>query len=171
MHLVAENTPEQIRERELLDRLRWALRELAANLMRITRGAGKPYDVVDQIASLITIVADYQKLTGRAVPMEAFSDALVIQRDWDGLAEISDGARERLRATEQVVEGALQVAASRLLGQTTHASRGTNEMFDGMHRIRDLNEKERIAREAAMRARQKPKVSTKRTRPVKPPSE
>jgi len=168
MHVVTENSPETLRERELLNRLTWALRELTANLMRISRGAGKPVSVVVQSAEVVSIVREYEDLTGHGAPVETVSEALSVRVDWEVLFNLPEDERKRRRVNERVIAGALQVAASRLLDQKTHATRGDDEMFEGMQRIQEVREERIKARQAAVRLQKKPKTAAKKKTPIGP---
>ena len=106
----------------------YRLRDLTANLIRVARGHGKPYDIVTQILELTDFLREYQASTGR---WPDAGNLLGTINQYD--------AREDLHghAQEMMISGALQVAASRLLRQTNIESQGRSEMFQGH---RDLNE-------------------------------
>jgi len=148
MHVVAENSPEALRERELLNRLTWALRELTANLMRISRGAGKPVEVGIQAEAFVQALGEYQQAFKLGPPVEAVSAALRIQTDPAFRMKFPGPTGERLEATDQMMNGALQMAASRLLKQKTHESRGSDQLFAGLRWIQEINEEQAKARKS-----------------------
>jgi hypothetical protein len=128
------------------------LREMTANLLRVIRGAGKPYEIGQQAAALVEALVKYRDVTG-AWP-DDLSEVLSIERDMDNL----EGHQlDRADAEQRVISGALQVAASRLIGQTAHASVGSCEMYEGINAIADMREEGRAKALSATRPR-KPKV-------------
>lgn len=48
MRIVSENSNEDLAARQVLAAVRWDLRQLAANLLRVIRGAGKPHLLAQQ---------------------------------------------------------------------------------------------------------------------------
>ncbi|KRA80308.1 hypothetical protein [Altererythrobacter sp. Root672] len=137
MRLVSDN-PNLERDKEVewvKDGLRWHLRELAANLMRITRGAGKPHEVGSQVVEVLQVLNDYREVVGAYPTAWEIQNALALDDStlrwgrWD-------------YAMHGMVKGGLQMAASELLGQRTQISRGERELLDGLdviERIRDEN--------------------------------
>src|SRR3546814_2874168 len=53
MEVVSSNSDAEIARNDALQGLRWRLREIAANLMRIARGAGKPHGVGEQVYAVL----------------------------------------------------------------------------------------------------------------------
>jgi hypothetical protein len=157
MEIVASSSDDERARRRALDDAGSALATLAANLMRISRGAGKPADVAVQAAEVVIIVREYEALTGHGVPVGAVSDALSVRPAYEWTMQFPDDERERIRATEQMIAGALQVAASRLVGQKTQERAGDDELYRGVSRLRELQEELRRQRQAATRAA-KPKA-------------
>jgi len=76
-------------------------------------------------------------------------------RSKDYLRRGLDGAKlDEARAEERAIRGALQVAASRLLGQTTQVRAGKDELSDGARQLvnayaEQARERERTAEKAA----------------------
>lgn len=60
MKFVAENSASDIEAHHARLRAEHAVQELAANLLRIVRGAGKPYDLVRNVSDLIHAVVAYE---------------------------------------------------------------------------------------------------------------
>jgi hypothetical protein len=52
MRIVSENSETDLARQRALDQVDWKIRELTANLLRITRGAGKPYEIMQQMMQL-----------------------------------------------------------------------------------------------------------------------
>ena len=107
------------------------LRNLAINLLRTLRGAGKPYDLVHDAAEFLHACADDP---GQRRPTD-FAAMLVGWREWKALPPT-----EQLlaHAENEIISGALQIIASRLAGQPTHESAGEHEMFAGIRQRETL---------------------------------
>ena len=131
-----------------------AAQELAANLIRIARGAGSPHYVLSQTFDLAKAIQDFAEVAPTGLGTLDFAGALHISRDWEELQTYSEVERERARAEEAMIRGALQVAASRILGQRTQESRGKTEMWEGFYaleRWREERRKVRVEQEKAAR--------------------
>ena len=64
MRVVSENSEKDIERHRLENEITYSMQELAANLMRITRGAGKPYDVGKRAAKLVRLMVEYHENAG-----------------------------------------------------------------------------------------------------------
>jgi hypothetical protein len=116
--------------------LREALRQLTANLFRVTRGAGRPEDVVLHTVTLMACFASYRDEAGAYPPAEEIAAALAL----DPIADQTEGSWEEWdRAVREMVRGALQVAAAELLAQPPQARAGRRELFAGYRRIEKLH--------------------------------
>jgi hypothetical protein len=166
----------------------WASRELAANILRIIRGAGKPEALVDQIKAFLDAGYDYQDVAGNW-PVLVIADALKIESEYSKFmeraerGEVDDATIDRMHerqmfakmhAEHHIRRGALQSIASRLVDQPLQEASGDREIRDGIHEIERIGEERRKAdRQAAKRARSIPgkKPRTLRAKPDarKPP--
>lgn len=141
MRVVSENSEEDLARQDAERTFGYALRDLTANLFRITRGAGKGYEVFQQLRNLNEATQEFVEAFGHGPPSDLFNDALQIH---DDLTDYSEDNFRFARIKQITVDGALQYAASQLLRQPTHASRGEQEMFDGMRGYVDyINENRR----------------------------
>lgn len=111
-------------------RLRSGLRKMAANLMRIARGAGNPYELEQQITSLSDYLKSYRDLVGHGVSDHIVYDCLNIRQRLDH--DTDADYRRRHEAKETMMLGAIQVAASRLTRNTTQEIAGDRQMLDGV---------------------------------------
>jgi hypothetical protein len=149
MELVSSNKPRDIEANRAEEEARFALRELAANLMRVTRGAGKPYLILNQVFELANAAIRFQKITGR-------------WPDLGGELSVDDPRASNFDspikdATDAMLRGALQMVASRLLGQIPQEAMGSTELFvQGVHRWADEvgYQAERPRREAPSRSQE-----------------
>jgi len=140
-------TPEQDDEKErkerairfALGRVESALLDLASNLLRIIRShqGGKPWLVAREAGALLVAFKEYSETAGHLPPAHDISNALALRqvsaddtivnevREWDSVKAGED----------EIICGALQVVASRLLGQSTQETRGHHEMLSGIHAL------------------------------------
>lgn len=121
--------------------VRAGLREVAANLLRITRGSGRPELIVAQITALVGVFAAYREVTGEDLKPSDITEALRLEHitdDEDELWPVWD------RAVREMVNGALQVAAAELLGQQAQAATGRRELFAGYRHIEKLHSRQLI---------------------------
>jgi hypothetical protein len=149
VRLVAENSEAEIARKEGLASVRAALRELTANLLRIMRGAGRPYNVVGQLGALVDALVRFEEKTESALLPNEIADFLSIERDQQFRDSISDAGLDRIDAEQLVLRGAIQIAASRLLSQRTQESIGHHEMYDGIIEIGRINRMQRAARQGS----------------------
>jgi hypothetical protein len=160
----------------------WAIRDTAANMLRIIRGAGKPYELLFQMKKAIDSAIKFQELHHHwpsdviandlqledemekvlARGREGTLDQVTIDRWW------KDGTFDRMMAEHTIHRGALQAIASELIGQNTQKRSGETEFHDGIrHWIRVRDERIQKDREAAKAARPAP-PKRKPRKPTKP---
>jgi hypothetical protein len=60
MRIFSSKSEKEVAKERALQRLNWPLRELAANLMRITRGAGRPEYLVDHMNAVAEALTEYR---------------------------------------------------------------------------------------------------------------
>jgi hypothetical protein len=166
--LVAEGDPEQKRDAEKArqdserkfaqDKLSWAIRELASNLMRILAGGGKSYEILAQIKALaeactacddagvpVTGFVLEQALRGatesRLAELQSDPDPArrPTEEQMDRWAENGELATEHGR--EAIVRAALRVMASRIVGQGTQERTAEHALFDGIRWIEEGRKK------------------------------
>ena len=113
-----------------------ALRQLTANLVRVTRGAGRPEDVVLQTLTLMQCFSGYRESFGTYPSADEVAAALRLQE----LPDPAEGGWEEWdAAVREMVRGALQIAAAELLAQAPQARAGRRELFAGYRRIEKLH--------------------------------
>ena len=160
-------------------KVRQASCELAANILRIIRGAGKPEALVGQMKDLLDAGFDYQDVAGHW-PIDTIAEALRIRSEYAAFMETAergdvDQARidrmherqtfEKMIAEHNVRRGALQAIASRLVGQYLQEAAGDRQMRDGIYELDRIGEERRKAdRQAARQARAAAPTKQRRTR-------
>ena len=125
---------------------RLGLRQLAANLLRVIAGAGRPQHIVGQVRALAEFIETYEKAAGRAPGPLDFSGCLETSYDEELIRRLDVIEQERVEAVETILSGSLQIAASRLLGQETQKTLAGNKLYKGMRdmeRVREQARKER----------------------------
>lgn len=129
MRVVSGNSDKDLAIGQVRRALSYPLRNLAANLMRIARGAGKPYEVGKQAVEVIDAFQEYRQVTGCDPSSDEIAEAVRFEHLSDnfGFDPITD-------SMDTIASGALQVAASRLLGQATQEAAGRDEIMRGLAR-------------------------------------
>lgn len=154
----AQEQHEQARKRERVEGdLSWAVRECAANMLRIIRGAGKPHDLLLQMKKVIDTSITFQEVQGYW-PGEVIAGKLRLQDEMEecfeqhrtgALSEASidlwqeDGTFAQMSAEHTAFCGALQIIASRMIGQKVQESAGDSEFSRGLRELEDVKEKRR----------------------------
>lgn len=139
--IVSQNSEEDLRRAASADRVEAAVQELATNILRIARGAGKPERLIDHAVRYVEAARDFFQAHG-CWPVPELHDYLDIERK---LSVHEPRERAWCRGEDLMVRGALQVAASRLAGQRTQESAGQSEMFEGLYIIEKQREENRKA--------------------------
>lgn len=99
-----------------------ALTDLAANLLRVVRGAGHSYLVGRQLGACMRAYEQYQQTYTYWPPSWEVSEILRFER-----AEDDDGY-----ATYTICRGALQIVASELLDQRLQRAAGETQLVRGI---------------------------------------
>jgi hypothetical protein len=149
----------------------WAIRDTAANMLRIIRGAGKPYELLLQMKKAIDSAIKFQELHNYW-PYDVIANDLKLEDEEETLSAraregtidqasidrwLENGTFERMLAEHTIYRGALQAIASEMIGQTPQKRSGQNEFHEGIrHLIRVREERIRKDREAAKAARPAP---------------
>lgn len=160
--LAVENDPRLLAQDRVRSQAEYALRDLTANLIRVTRGAGKPYEIGVQCARIVEVFEAYHDAFGSWPSSDWASSVLDVGEEID--FERFPDEVDRHYAEERIIRGSLQIAASRLLRQRTQEAAGDTELHRGLRAHRKAwddmlakREAERKAAEAAARVVAKPK--------------
>jgi len=157
MRVVSENSEEDLGRKFAQDKVDWCLRNLTANLLRVTRGAGKPYEIGRQVQALLEAIVEYNDRTGHFPSEAVFTESLTAERGPEVMERLSDLQHEEDWAEQRIIRGSLQITASRLLGQNTQERHGHHEMLDGFNALKEVRQKQRI--EWARNRAGKPKLA------------
>ena len=173
MRVVSERSEAEIRTHEAEAKVRYALRRLAANIMRVSRGAGSSAELGTQMVACITAMDDYRDAAGHGVPSWDLNEMLdpdkaqAEYRPWARSDEVSmarweaEGTLDCEDADRDVRRACLQIAASMLVNQLTQKSQGETDLFEAINRREAARERRRAYHKAqlapAPRGRKKPK--------------
>lgn len=174
MKVVSERSAEEIEAERKAQAQATALRayeaalvNLTVNILRVTRGAGRAYEIGRQASALIEAMERHWDAFGHYPGTDDVHRAL---RFRDQERDPEYGSEQwRTDALQQIMSGSLQVIASRLAGQRTQVAAGEDEMRRGLNYYAEWREevrRERAAEEKAYRAaarakRKKPARSSK----------
>jgi hypothetical protein len=116
-------------------------------MLRIIRGAGKPYELLIQLSDVISAAVKVREVTGQ-LPTDVMVNVLQgeskTEAIWERYAkgEIDkaaidrwqeDGTIDRKYAEESIKAGALQVIASQFVDQSLQEKAGQSELRDGIN--------------------------------------
>ena len=104
-----------------------SLRALMANMLRVSRGAGRPWEITREAESMLLACIAYSKAVG-VWPSSCETQA-ALRIDW--VTNLNTDEQLFHDAERQMVEGAMQLVASELLGQRTQRSAGSSQLHDG----------------------------------------
>lgn len=177
LHIAAEQNEASLKQQEEARRhaiaasdVRWALIELAANIMRISRGAGRSPDIGPQCVGVIESFEAYRQVVGMWPSSYEISTALAWMPDHEERVQLNWSEREY--SVADIVGGSLQIAASSLLRQRTQEAAGENQMYRGLNGVYDLRRQaaeERAAAEVAERRAKRATSPRSKTKPKRKP--
>lgn len=161
--LVSSRTQREVDQDYTSRQTEAAARILAANILRIMRGAGKPHLLMEDISRFVQTAREFFDAHG-FWPTQELSSYLSYQDRERDYSQFDDAARMRAYAVDDMIAGSLQIAASRLLGQRTHISAGETQLSRGAADWEEGWELER-ARFRSERARKSGQAKKKRKVP------
>lgn len=118
---------------DAVEELALPLLELAANILRVVRGSGRADEIARQCSAVVQQFIEYRNVVGRLPADHEVAEALRLP-ERPGMADRR--SPDRQRAVDQVVRGALQIAASALLDQKAQQAKGEAEVMAGMRSLR-----------------------------------
>jgi hypothetical protein len=172
MRLVSSNSEAEVVSKRELAAIRATLRALAANILRVIRGAGRSSELASQAAAFIEACISFKEAAGRFPFTDELEPMLALDYPPESIRELDETERALEDAKRTIISGALQVVASELLGQRTQATIGSHELADGARArqaaIKDMHEKRREAAGKSRRAG-RPKRKPSRKKAPDPP--
>lgn len=150
LRVVSSQSSDQLERRKADVEISPPFRTLAANLIRVVRGAGRPEALGDQMVACLQALGRYREANGAYPKPTVLRLALDYEEaDFDRghWAQVQDeealkwlsmsGQPEKLEAERKLLRGALQVVASRLVGQHTQEIIGDHELYSGVHEMKE----------------------------------
>jgi hypothetical protein len=133
MKLITNNSASDIeKERQRRERERYrdaidaAYRQMAANLLRVLRGAGRPQMIVESAQAFVEVCEEAKK--AGHIPDEI---------DWHSRSPVRDRPTEKYDAIDTMIRGVLQIVASELINQQNQANAGYSQLHEGWCSYRD----------------------------------
>lgn len=90
--IVSEQSEKDIERKRTRDEIGFRLRELAANVLRIVRGAGKSYNLLDEMTACVRSFQEFRDAHGHWPESHAIDEALRLE---DGPYPAHDAPAER----------------------------------------------------------------------------
>lgn len=143
--VAASQSDADLAKQQALDELRWPTREMAANLLRVMRGAGRPHELPQQVINLSDTILEAAERSNAWGIWSTIQEVLCEALPDRDRTEIGD-------SYETIVHGALQTAASRLVMQRAQEVRGEDEMRAGVRQLDEVRKERRLRREAEAKA-------------------
>jgi hypothetical protein len=180
-------------ERERKERREWVssefssvLRELAANMLRVVRGAGKGSKLLTQMNAVIECAIRYRNLHDCWPSNDLIAGALRLEDEMEEILEcgragmvgqnaIDRWEKEMMMAEHTMYRGVLQIVASGLIGQSTQKCAGESEFHEGLRRLEKIREAQRqkfLEQQRASRSTpRRPTPKKRKLKPRKPPDD
>ena len=135
MKVVSENSDDDLKRRQADGRVGTAVRALAANLMRVTRGSGKAQEIGSQAHELIEARMAYAEAWGFLPGPDRYDEYLDIAPNAEIMSQISEEDAGRIYAKAGIVRASLQIAASGLLGQRTQETIADHDLYTAIREL------------------------------------
>jgi hypothetical protein len=129
--------------------LRWATKELTANLLRVAAGGGQPFGVIRHLAAVANAHAEFAPLFRHYRGQHPVAESLT--QDWlrESLLPPAEADAERRWNLEEAVEGAedeilkyaLRIVAARLVSQNTVERIAHRRFYEALFRWSEAHEK------------------------------
>ncbi len=175
MRLVSNLSEQQIATAYALDAVEDGLRHLAANIMRVTAGGGRAYELAQQATQFVAACVAFRE-AAKVYPSSFQLEAMLVKPKPDPniMERSSEEDRGEDRAIEVIETGTLRAVAARLVGPRVQEIRGSHLIYEGINTIlvlrRERDAKLGRSQRAAATVRKKPtQKRAKRTEPAAKP--
>jgi hypothetical protein len=148
--------------REARRRLREELRRLAATLMSVSRGAGKPWAIYGEVVAVQEGFERYRAVIGGYPSPEELSAMLHLGPALESQTPLSRRQIEWALSLRAAVSGGLRIAAARLLNLPKEEVAGETELYHGINGMEAL----RSARNTAQQPVQAPDTDDRQSKTV-----
>lgn len=155
MRLVNEQSEAEIGRRRALDQLAPALRCLTANLMRISRGAGHPHRLANEMADCVEAMNAHWAAAGCGPTSEEIQRAIdpdaaqaefrpwTVGTEEDRARWEASGTFDIDYAVKEIRRAGLQMTASMLVDQLMLARKAEADLFDALRHLEAARETRR----------------------------
>lgn len=117
------------------------LRTLAANLIGIVRGYGKPLELSRNLDALNAALAAFESSAGRQPRAWELAEMLRVDLEAKNSAPKSEEEMAELYALHAIVQASLQLAATRLLRQEIEATEAHADLRSALRGLEDAKRK------------------------------
>jgi hypothetical protein len=111
-----------------------AVRELAANIMRVVHGSGRPEMIAPQAQALVYAMDAHRSISGRTPSAEEISAVLNVVAKEERVVLLNVDRRPELRAAQNLISRALPIAAARLQDIRSHSPGGIEGLIEDDYR-------------------------------------
>jgi hypothetical protein len=170
LRLVSEQSEEDIRKAEAEHALRQPVRELAANVLRVVRGAGDPARLSGQMCDCLDGFQRYRHTFGVWPASWTLGEILQFPSEFQETLEKFDhdspelqrwaknGKLDQLFAKDAIGKAALQIIAARLLGQKLQIAAGESQLSGAVRAFEEANERYRASLKVSISDRAGPAI-------------
>jgi hypothetical protein len=143
IRIVSEQTEKDIERNRTREEVGFVLREMAANLLRIIRGAGKGYHLMGEMIACVKAFQDFHDAHGHWPDSYSIQKALEFDEVPSPPLDAPDSHWDEWNVTNaemNVCKASLRIAAARLLEQKLQEDHGHNDLraaIDGLERARE----------------------------------
>ena len=143
--VVSDQSEKDIERKRTRDEIGFVLRQMAANLLRIVRGAGKGYDLLDEMIACVKAFQEFRSAHGHWPESHAIQSALEFDEPSPALdAPDSHWDEWGVKSAElDVCRASLRIAAARILGQKLQEDHGHNDLRSAVDALERAREKRR----------------------------
>jgi hypothetical protein len=155
MKIISNNSDEDIRRKDVEREVGFAVRDLAANMVRIMAGGGESFDFVKQIAQVVQSVKAWNPTVGQ------LADLVTRELNIDGRPRPTNG--EPYVVTDDSLDGLLRLALQVAAPRVARSQPQVNVRERRLSKELEQREQEAIVRRDEFRKRQRsPKYAAKR---------
>jgi hypothetical protein len=123
---------------QALDKVGGALRALAANLISIVRGVGKPLELGRNVDAFTAALGAFEGATGAQPQAFELADMLRVDLDPKGPAPVTADDLAELYAQHAIIHASLQLAAARLTAQEAGAAKAYAELHAALSGLEEM---------------------------------
>lgn len=177
LRIASERSDEDIRRTRAEQALVAPFRILAANMLRIMRGAGKPDDLLLHMQEVINAAVEFKSASGRWPSAELISSVLVVEGEISSLTKLAahdeeserqmqrwenSGEFERQATMDAICKSVAKLWAAKLAGPLVQKRAAENELDMAILKATELREQRRARVKAANRKPRRPTRKVKR---------